>query len=441
MDHPEEFSHRRAAFLKALPANSIAILAASNECLRNGDAHYPYRQNSNFYYLTGFAEPEAVAVFIPGRAEGEFVLFNRVRNPEREVWDGVRAGQEGACSIYGANQSFPIEALDKQLPVLLENRQHLYYAIGRDAVFNERVLSWVATAQQKERNGIKAPQTFANVEKILSEMRLRKSKLEISYMRKAAEISAQAHIRAMQACNPGLAEYELEAEIQYVFTKQGSRAPAYTHIVGSGANSCTLHYIDNTATITDGDIVLIDAGAEYEYYASDVTRTFPANGRFTDEQRAVYNAVLKTQEAVIAEIKPGVSWHHLQETSDRVITEELVRLGLLQGEIKSLVAENTFQKFYKHRIGHWLGMDVHDVGGYRDDDGKWRLLEPGMTLTVEPGIYISAQTEGVDARWWNIGVRIEDDVLVTENGCEVLSAGAPKTVEAIEALMKKQSLL
>lgn len=432
---PTEFAHRRSQFLKAMPAGSIAIIAAAKECLRNGDANYPYRQNSDFYYLTGFNEPEAIAVFIPNCHEGEFVLFNRTRNLEREIWDGPRAGQEGACKQYGANQAFDIEMLDEQMPLLLENHQRLYYPIGRDMALNHRILSWVSTAQQKGRMGIKAPCEFYNVEQILHPMRLRKSPSEIAAMRQAANISAKAHCRAMQTCRPGLKEYELEAEIIYIFTKYGCRAPAYNHIVGAGANTCVLHYNNNDAIIQDGDLVLIDAGAEYENYAADVTRTFPANGRFTPEQRAIYEAVLKTQEAVIAEIKPKVPWQELQTTSERVMTEELLRLGLLQGDLKTLIAKNACGRFYMHRIGHWLGMDVHDVGGYRHDNQQWRLLEPGMTLTVEPGIYIPANSAEIDPKWWNIGVRIEDDLLVTETGYEILSYNAPKTIEAIEALM------
>jgi len=433
--HRQEFANRRGQFLKAMPEGSVAILTAADECLRNGDSHYPYRQNSDFYYLTGFNEPEAVAIFIPGRSEGEFVLFNRVRDPEKEIWDGARAGQEGAYSTYGADQAFAIELLNRQVPELLENRQRLYYAIGRNMAFNRRVLSWLSAVQKKERTGIKAPQEFGNVERILHNLRLRKSVTEIAWMRKAADITAEAHCRAIQACRPGLREYELEAEIQYVFTKNGSRAPAYNHIVGAGANSCVLHYNDNNAIIQDGDLVLIDAGAEYENYAADVTRTFPANGRFTPAQRAIYEAVLKTQQTVIQAIKPGIPWQQLQEISERVMTEELLNLKLLQGDLKELIAKSACQRFYMHRIGHWLGMDVHDVGGYRGENSQWRLLEPGMTLTVEPGIYIPANSSDVDASWWNIGVRIEDDVLVTDNGCEVLSEKAPKTVEAIEALM------
>lgn len=431
----KEFADRRQQFLKALPENSVAILTSAPERLRNGDSHYPYRQNSDFYYLTGFNEPNAIALFIPGRKEGEFVLFNRARDATQEAWTGPRAGQEGAVEIYGADQAFPIDALHREIPPLLENRDRIYYAMEKNKRLNQRVLSWLSAVQKKERAGIKSPQALMRIGKILHKMRLRKSPAEIALMQRAADISVEAHIRAMQVCRPNMHEYDLEAEIQAVFTKNGSRAPAYNHIVGAGANSCVLHYNANNAVIQDGDLVLIDAGAEYENYAADVTRTFPANGRFTKAQRDIYEAVLRTQCAVIDAIKPGVPWQQLQTLSEHVMTEELLRLKLLEGNLNTLIANNACQRFYLHRIGHWLGMDVHDVGGYRSEDGQWTRLEPGMTLTVEPGIYIPANQNDVDAAWWNIGVRIEDDVLVTENGCKVLSDKAPKTVEAIEALM------
>lgn len=437
LENKQEYINRRNTFLKALPKDSVAIIAAANECLRNGDSYYPYRQNSDFYYLTGFKEPEAVAVFIPGHSEGEFILFCRARDPERETWDGKRAGQEGACSIYGANQSFSIESLNQLMPSLLENRRCLYYQIGRDLDFNKRIFSWIAAIQKQVRKGIRAPQEFWNVEKILHAMRLHKTPVEIEYMRKAIDISIEAHRTAMQSCKPGMREYELESEIQRIFTKRGSRAPAYNHIIGAGNNSCVLHYNDNDAVIQDGDIVLMDVGAEYASYAADITRTFPANGRFTPYQRAVYEAVLKTQLAVIETIRPGLIWNELQTTSERILTEELVRLELLQGNVEELIAKNACQRFSVHRIGHWLGMDVHDAGSYRNENGQWRALEPGMVFTVEPGIYIPAHSAGIDSKWWGIGVRIEDDVLVTPDGYEVLSAGLPKTIEAIEALMAR----
>lgn len=443
LQDPKEYQKRRAHLINAIGTGAVAIIASAKEYFRNDDSHYPFRQNSDFYYLTGFNEPEAVAVFVPGRSEGEFILFNRERHPEMEQWVGPRAGQLGACEIFGANQSFAIEKLDEEMLKLLEGKSRIYYPVGRDVHFNCRVLSWVNKVQIKVRSGINAPSEFFNIEKILHEMRLRKSPQELELMRKAAQISAKAHARAMQVCKPGMNEYDLEAELQYVFTRSGSRYPAYNHIVASGANACVLHYNDNNKPIRDGDLVLIDAGAEYENYASDITRTFPANGRFTVEQKAVYLAVLKAQMAVIDAIKPGIPWNQLQQISERVIVEELLKIGLLSGKVEELLEKRAFFKFYMHKIGHWLGLDVHDAGEYKvkDASGKdqWRLLEPGMTFTVEPGIYISPNTEGVDRKWWNIGVRIEDDVLVTEKGCEVLSAGVPKLVDEVEAIMSKES--
>ncbi len=435
LGNAQEYAQRRQRLIKGIGPGSVAIIAAAQECLRNGDAHYPYRQNSDFYYLTGLNEPEAVAVFIPGRAEGEFILFNRERNPEMEIWVGPRAGQEGACKIYGADQSFAIEQLDEKMPQFLENHPRLYYAIGRDVGFNRRVLSWVATVQSKVRAGVNAPAEFYNIEKIVHEMRLRKTAAELDLMRTAAEISAQAHKRAMQVCRPGMMEYELEAELQYYFTRKASRSPAYSHIVGAGANSCVLHYNDNDKQIADGDLVLIDAGAEYKNYAADITRTFPANGRFSTEQKIVYEIVLATQLGVIAAIKPGILWAKLEEIATEIITQGLLDCGLLKGDFAELLSTRAFRQFYMHRIGHWLGLDVHDAGNYKTEDGQSRLLEPGMVFTVEPGIYIAADNPGVDKKWWNIGIRIEDDVLVTENGCEVLSRSAPKTIAEIEECM------
>ncbi|MDF3055106.1 MAG: peptidase catalytic core [Gammaproteobacteria bacterium] len=433
----EEYRNRRIQFMKMVGEGNIAILNAAPEVKRNGsDNHYPYRQDSDFYYLTGFNEPQAIAIFIPGREEGEFILFNREHDPETAVWQGPMAGQSGACEHFGADQSFPFTVADEKIPSLIEGCKRLYYSIGRDMSFNRLILKWFNKVQSAQRSGGAAPSELLNIEAILHEMRLIKSPYEIECMRKAGEISAQAHIDAMKACRPGMREYELEAYLQYGFTKGGSRSPAYPHIVGSGANSCILHYSQNDDVVEDGDVVLIDAGAEYENYASDITRTFPANGRFSPEQRAVYQAVLNTQLAVIDAIKPGVLWQKLQEISEEFILNELIKIGILSGDPQALITQRAWHRFYLHRFGHWLGLDVHDVGAYKVK-GQWRALEPGMVLTVEPGIYIPAHSKDVEERWWNIGVRIEDDVLVTGSGCEVLSAKAPKTIEAIEGLMAR----
>lgn len=434
MSTNQEFAERRRKLLNALGRNSIGILSAAKECPRNGDTYYPYRQNSDFYYLTGFSEPEAVAVFIPGYEHGEFILFSRERDPVMETWVGPRAGQEGARENFGADQAFPIQSLDEHMPKLLENRQCVHFAIGRDQVFTDQVFSWVNTIRSKLRSGINAPAEFINIEDIIHEMRLRKSESELQLMRKAAEISAKAHISAMKICRPGMMEYELEAEIQSVFLRHGSRFYAYPHIIGAGINTCTLHYNDNNAKIADGDMVLIDSGCEYDYYASDITRSFPANGRFTDAQRAIYDVVLRAQMATIEIVRPKLAWNVLQETTERFITSGLIQLGLLKGPLEKLLEQQACHRFFIHRFGHWLGLDTHDVGPYKIN-GQWRLLEPGMVFTVEPGIYIPAGSEGIDKKWWNIGIRIEDDILVTEKGCEVLSATVPKSIEAIEKLM------
>jgi Xaa-Pro aminopeptidase len=430
----QEYAKRRQQLLQEIGEGSIAILVAAPELQRTGDTDYPYRQNSDFYYMTGFAEPEAVAVFIPKHPEGEFILFNRERNPQMEVWTGPRLGQVAACEQLGADRAFSISQLDQELPKLLENRQRVYYAVGRNTEFQQRLMTWVASVQRKIRSGVNAPSEFFNIEKFTHEMRLRKSAEEVAIMRQAAAISAEAHCKAMQMCRPGMMEYELEAEVQATFTRRGSRSVAYPSIVGGGGNACILHYTDNNAQIKEGDLVLIDAGAEYKCYAADITRTFPANGRFSPEQRAIYEIVLVAEMATIAAVRPGLVWNQLQEISDRVVTEGLHNLGLLKGKLEDLLASQACRRFYMHKISHWLGLDTHDVGNYKVA-GNWRKLEPGFVLTVEPGIYIPANSEGVDEKWWNIGIRVEDDVLVTENGNEVLTAGVPKQIDEIEALM------
>ena len=430
-----EFRKRRKKLMDMLGDDSIAILPAAPEKIRNRDVTYRYRQDSDFYYLTEFAEPEAVIALIPGRRQGEFVLFCRERNPEQEVWHGARAGLEGACDDYGADDAYPITDLDDILPGLLENRERIYYTMGNDTVFDQRVLGWVNQVRGKARSGIHAPEQFVSLNNILHDMRLYKSRHEISMLRKAAAISANAHVRAMQSCRPGKTEYQIEAELLHEFMRQGARSTAYPSIVGSGANSCVLHYIDNTRELMDGDILLIDAGAEYECYASDVTRTFPVNGQFSGQQRAVYEVVLAAQLAAIDAVRPGNHWAQPHDAAVEVLTEGLVALGILKGKPKTLIKDKAYSRYFMHKTGHWLGMDVHDVGDYKVGDG-WRLLEPGMVMTVEPGLYFPAQ-KGLARKWWNTGVRIEDDVLVTQAGHEVLSSGAPKRITEIEALMAR----
>lgn len=434
----QEFARRRKNLMAQLEPNSIAIVPSSAEKLRNRDVHYPFRQDSDFYYLTGFAEPDAVLILLPGRRHGQYVLFCRERNPEMELWDGYRAGPEGACTEYGADDAFPISDIDDILPGLLEGRERVYYAMGRHAEFDRRVMKWVNVIRSKVRSGAHPPGEFLDLDHLLHDMRLYKSAAEIRVMRKAGKISANAHVRAMQICKPGMAEYQLEAEILHEFAKNGARHPAYSSIVGGGRNGCILHYVENSMAIKDGDLVLIDAGCELEHYAADITRTFPANGTFSKEQKALYEIVLKAQLAAIAAVKPGNHWNQPHDETVRVITEGLLQLGLLKGKLKNLIANEAYKDFYMHRAGHWLGMDVHDVGDYKIGD-EWRVMEEGMVLTVEPGIYVSPDNTKVAKKWRGIGIRIEDDVVVTKDGCEILTADVPKSVEEIEALMAKSA--
>ncbi len=414
--------------------NSIAILPAAAVVIRNRDVEHVYRQDSDFQYLSGFAEPEAVIALIPGREHGEYVLFCRERNPEREQWDGLRAGQEGAIRDFGADDAFPIGDIDDILPGLIEGRDRVYSAMGSNAEFDRRLMDWINVIRSKARMGASPPNEFVALDHLLHDMRLYKSAAEVKVMREAAAISSRAHVRAMQACRAGLHEFSLEAELDYEFRKGGAKMPAYGSIVAAGRNSCILHYQQNDAVLKDGDLVLIDAGCEIDCYASDITRTFPVSGVFSAEQKAIYELVLKAQEAAFAEIAPGKHWNHAHEATVRVITAGLVELGLLEGAVDELIESEAYRAFYMHRAGHWLGMDVHDVGEYKVG-GQWRVLEPGMALTVEPGIYIAADNQSVARKWRGIGVRIEDDVVVTRNGCEILTSGVPKTVAEIEALM------
>ena len=396
LENKQEFARRRQILLAAIGPGNMGMILAASEVFRNADTHYPYRQDSDFYYLTGLREPEAMALFIPGRAEGEFVLLLRERDPAQEMWTGQRMGCEGAKTIYGADQAFSIKQKDEVLANLRAQR--------------------------------------VDIRSLIHEQRVIKSPVEIACMRRAADITVLAHRRAMQHCRPGLYEYELEAELQHEFIRQGARFSAYESIVGSGANACTLHYVNNSAPMRGGDLVLIDAGAEFDYYAADVTRTFPVNGRFTPDQKALYEVVLHTQLTVIASIAPGVLWNDLEALAALTITKGLVHLGILHGDAEQLWVDKAYRLVYMHRIGHWLGLDVQDVGSYKVAE-KSRPLLPGMVLTVEPGIYIPLESLGIDQRWWGMGIRIEDDVLVTEIGHDVLTAGLAKTVEDIEGAL------
>lgn len=427
------WQRRRREVMQTM-GGGVAIVPTAPVHIRNRDVEFPYRADSDFYYLTHFPEPEAVAVLVPGRAHGEFILFCRERDPEKEIWDGRRAGPEGAVQRYGADDAFPIDDIDDILPGLLENKEKVYYSMGRHAEFDLRLIQWVNEVRAKSRTGVHAPGEFVALDHILHEMRLFKSAEEVRLMRRAAKISANAHRRAMRAARPGMMEYELEAELLYEFKKGGAEFPAYSPIVGSGENACILHYTENNAAMADGSLVLIDAGAEVDGYAADITRTFPVNGRFSGEQKAVYEVVLAAQAAALDQVAPGRHWNAPHDAAVRTLTQGLVDLGLLSGEVDGLIEKNAYRRFYMHRTGHWLGLDVHDVGDYKID-GEWRELEPGMALTVEPGLYIAANKD-IPERWSNIGVRIEDDALVTADGHEVLTADTPKTVADIEAVMR-----
>jgi Xaa-Pro aminopeptidase len=429
----DEFARRRRQLMRMMGKGGIAILPAATEKQRNSDVHYHYRPDSDFHYLTGFDEPEAVAVLVPGRAQAEYILFVRDRDPTRETWDGKRAGPDGATRDYGADDAFPIGDIDDILPGLIEQCGRVYYTMGVHPDFDQHVISWVNTLRGQAKLGLHTPQEFVALDHLLHDMRLYKSRTELAVMRHSAQIAVGAHVRAMRATRPGMHEYAVMAELLHEFRSHNADI-SYHPIVAGGANACTLHYHANAAELRDGDLLLIDAGCEYDYYASDITRTFPVSGRFTPEQRAVYEVVLEAQEAAFARIRPGNHWNDPHDAAVRAITQGLVRLGLLKGRVPTLVKDGAYRKFFMHRTGHWLGMDVHDVGDYKVGD-EWRVLEPGMCLTVEPGIYIPAGTRGVPKRWWNIGVRIEDDVAVTADGCELLTAGLPRTPAEIERLM------
>ncbi|MCK5722423.1 MAG: Xaa-Pro aminopeptidase [Gammaproteobacteria bacterium] len=429
-----EYKRRRKHLMQIMGEDAVAILPAALVRMRNRDAEFQYRQDSDFHYITGFDEPEAVVVLVPGREHGEYILFCRENDKKMETWNGLRAGQDGAIEKYAADDSFPIDDIDDILPGLLENKEKVYYTMGVHPDFDQRVIKWVNRLREQSRMGVHTPGEFVSLDHQLHDMRLYKSAAEIKVMRKAAEISAEAHIRAIQFCKPGKYEYQLEAELLHHFMQHGARSPAYSSIVGGGKNGCILHYVENSESLKDGDLVLIDAGAELECYAADISRTFPVNGKYSKEQRILYNIVLTAQLAAIEQVKPGNHWNDPHEAAIKVITQGLIDVGILKGKLETNIEKETYKDFYMHRTGHWLGMDVHDVGDYKVDD-EWRVLEPGMVLTVEPGLYISADHESVAKKWHNIGIRIEDDVLVTKDGHEVLSKDAPKDPDEIEALM------
>ena len=432
------YSDRRARLLDRMEPGSVAVLATAPEVARNADTEYPYRHDSSFYYLTGFTEPEAVLVLLAPRGgnAAQSILFCREKHPESEIWDGYRYGPDAARAAFSFDLAFPIDALDEQMVRLLSNASALYAPLARGGEEQQR--RWFDGVRKLARSGTTAPPVLRDLPPLVDEMRLFKDAHESATMLRAGEISAGAHARAMRFAKPGVFEYELEAELLHEFRRHGAQFPAYTPIVASGPNACVLHYNANNRHIQDGDLVLIDAGCELDGYASDITRTFPVNGRFSPAQRELYELVLAAQQAAFDAVRPGNKYHDAHDAAVRVLAQGMLDTGLLKGTLDEVLAEKKFTQFYMHGTGHWIGMDVHDVGLYRDvsrEDKPSRLLQPGMAMTVEPGIYVRP-AEGVPEKYWNIGIRIEDDVIVTEGGFLLLTGGAPKTVAEIEALMK-----
>lgn len=436
MHNPALYAQRRNKLISSM-GRGIAIIPSAPEVLRNGDAHYAYRHDSYFYYLTGFTEPESVLVLITHQEKDgtpQAILFCREKNQEREIWDGHRCGPNAACEQFGVDAAYPIAQLDEKLVELMGNQPALFYPIGADTNWDTRIVKLRAAVQEKSRTGIRAPDVIHDVRKLINEMRLFKDEHELNLMRRAAEISTAAHRRAMQFTRAGKFEYEVEAELLHEFCRHGARNPAYTSIVATGENACTLHYVENNAQLKDGDLLLIDAGCEFEGYASDITRTFPVNGKFTAAQKDVYEIVLAAQAAAIACATTEHHWNVPHESALRVLAQGFIDLKLCHGTIDEVIESGSYRQFYMHRTGHWLGMDVHDVGDYKIGE-DWRALQAGMVLTVEPGCYIRP-ADNVPEALWNIGIRIEDDVLVTAQGNEVLTTAAPKTVKEIEELMR-----
>jgi len=431
---PDEFAARRRRLMDAIGEDAVAIIPSATEQTRNRDVHYPFRQDSDFRYLTGFNEPDALAVLAPGHADGEFHLFCRPRDREREIWDGLRAGPEGVVSNYGADKGHVLDAIDALLPKLLRGRSKIVHTLGLSSAWDQRVLGWVNNLRAASRRGPAAPEAIVSLDATLHEHRLIKSPAELEMMAHAGRVSAEAHCRAMRVCQPGVAEYQIAAEIHHSFAMSRMDC-AYGSIVGGGANACILHYVENSAILRDGDLLLIDAGAEYEGYCADITRSFPVGGKFSGEQRAIYDLVLAAQLASIDAVRVGKRQQDdVHMASVKTLTRGLVDLGLLTGDVDALIEDEAYKTYFMHGTGHWLGMDVHDVGAYYDD-GKSRPLEPGMVLTVEPGLYVAEGTPGAAERFWNIGVRIEDDVVVTDGEPRILTADVPKQADEIEALM------
>ena len=428
---------RRQAVIEAMRAagGGVAILPTAPERMRNRDSDYPYRWDSYFHYLAGFPEPEAVLVIVADADRAESILFCREKNEERETWDGFRYGPQAAAEQFGFDRALPIGSLDEEVPRLLANRGALFHALGADETLDARVRLWLGEVRAQARAGVCSPTRAIDLLAMLDEMRLRKDEAELDTMRRAARISAAAHRRAMIASAPGRFEYEIEAELLHEFRRQGSQAPAYGSIVAGGRNGCVLHYRGNDAVLRDGDLLLIDAGCELDSYASDITRTFPVSGRFSAAQRDVYAVVLAAQAAARDATRPGAHWNQPHEAAVKVLAQGMLDLGLLKGSLDAVLENGDYRRFYMHRTGHWLGMDVHDAGEYKLG-GDWRPLVEGMVLTIEPGCYIRP-AEDIPEAFWNIGIRIEDDAVVTADGCELITEGVPKAIDDIEALMRE----
>lgn len=428
----QEFKRRRRALMRLMGENSIAVIPSARAAVRSRDTEHAYRADSNLHYLSGFDEPEALMVLVPNRKAGEYLMFCRERNPEKETWHGRRLGVDRAPAALGADDAFPIDDIDDILPGLLEGRRSVFHTLGKDQAFDLQLLGWLNRSRRSRRPAGRDPDMFVSLDFHLNELRLHKSRAELATLRRAARISAAGHRRVMQASRAGLHEYELESELVAEYTRQGA-THAFLPIVAGGANACILHYTENRDVLRDGELVLIDSGAEHEWYAGDISRTFPVNGQFSDAQRKVYDIVLEAQLAAIDAVRPGAHWNEPHEIAVKILTRGLKELGILSGRLDKLVRDEAYKPYYMHRTGHWLGMDVHDVGEYKIDD-DWRELEPGMVLTVEPGLYLGSARK-IPAVYRNIGIRIEDDVVVTSDGHEVISADVPKLPDDIEALM------
>ena len=432
MFNPALYQQRRTRLQQHMQ-RGIAIIPTAPEALRNGDAHYPYRFDSHFHYLTGFEEPEAVVVILAGD-KTQSILFCREKDMEREIWDGFRYGPEAACKLFGFDAAYPISQLDDKLIELMGNQTALFHPLGAHAIWDDRILALRSRVQAQARSGISAPNELHDVRLPLDEMRLIKDNTELNIMRRAASISSGAQVRAMRATQVGKMEYEIEAELLHEFRRNGAAGPAYTSIVAGGANACVLHYISNNTVLKNGDLLLIDAACELDGYAADITRTFPVNGKFSPAQKDAYEIVLAAQLAAIDAARPGNHWNVPHDNALRVLAQGMIDLKLCSGSVDSVLESGDYKRFYMHRTGHWLGMDVHDVGNYKLN-ADWRDLQPGMAITVEPGLYIRP-ADNVPEALWNIGIRIEDDIVITEKGCEVLTHEVPKTVAAIEEVMK-----